>query len=772
MRSLKKITAIVIAVAMMLSLVSMVSFAAGEPVNLKVVADKAKVKTGAVVTLSVYVEGATNAIGMATWGIPFDTTAFEYVDGSVTSTLGRNTASVDVANKQIKMMSLSGSENVTDTDPVQTVQLKAIKNVDVTEAFDFNFVDYKVCDLDTADYTTTPVKATVSIVPSFAATQVVAYEDAVNVELGTAEADLVLPTTATVADESGAKTEALDVAGEWTSEDYDADAVGVYTFTNTVVADPEGAATFEGSMAVSVTVNVNKIATDVEIEGVADMQIPVVEEEVEGEKVAQEQAAEAVAAAVEEAVGGVVTLKKGDFSEEVEATFVAEAAVTEIGDETVVTVTVAAGEYDYFNLVEDLTTTVTVSVKPATIAYGEVTWELSGNPAPSKNLSVDVTYDEAEYAGKGVVVNVTVTKEDGTTETVQVEATLPVVEEGAEPAADAVATIEIGKLKELFAEAGITIEKGDALAISVEIDGAPVAVEEDSDNADVDFEVKADATGSKPSGVPSVSGGTVPSTKPDTGVPDSGTGDTGVNNDPIQGVPDVDAPAALFDDVADSHWAYAYIKEMKEMGVVSGKTATTFEPDATITRAEFVKMIAVTFGLEIGATESAFEDCGADDWYTPYVVAAAEAGYVNGISETAFGANDAITRQDICTILGRILGLTAEEAEVAFTDVDDIADYALEAVKALAAAGIINGYEDGTFAPTKNASRAEVCKILSSILAAITEEAPEEEADEEEAVVEDVVEDDAAEEEAVVEEETTEEEAAEEAPEEEVVDEK
>ncbi len=172
----------------------------------------------------------------------------------------------------------------------------------------------------------------------------------------------------------------------------------------------------------------------------------------------------------------------------------------------------------------------------------------------------------------------------------------------------------------------------------------------------------------------------------------------------------------LFEDVTADHWAYDYIKEMKDLGVVGGKTDDTFEPESNITRAEFVKMIATAFGLDATATESDFEDCGSNDWYTPYVIAAAEAGYVNGVSSAAFGANDHISRQDICAILGRILGLNPEE-ETTFVDMNDVADYALNAVKALAGTGILKGYEDGSFAPTKSATRAEVCKILSSVLA-------------------------------------------------------
>ena len=143
-----------------------------------------------------------------------------------------------------------------------------------------------------------------------------------------------------------------------------------------------------------------------------------------------------------------------------------------------------------------------------------------------------------------------------------------------------------------------------------------------------------------------------------------------------------------------------------------------------------------------------------------------------------------ITREDICAILGRALDIPAAD-DAAFTDAADIADYAKAAVNALAGAKVLNGYEDGSFAPKANATRAEVCKIVSSLIAyaaeneateeAATEEATEEAATEEvteEAATEEATEEAATEEatEEVAEEATEEAAPAEEA--EEVVDEK
>ena len=113
---------------------------------------------------------------------------------------------------------------------------------------------------------------------------------------------------------------------------------------------------------------------------------------------------------------------------------------------------------------------------------------------------------------------------------------------------------------------------------------------------------------------------------------------------------------------------------------------------------------------------SEFSDAGTDDWYTPYIIAATKAGLVKGIGDGTVGANLQITRQDIATLIYRAVEHLMESGDVSmFGDADSIADYAKEAIGALAGAGIINGMGDGTVAPQNNATRAEAAKMLAGI---------------------------------------------------------
>lgn len=197
-----------------------------------------------------------------------------------------------------------------------------------------------------------------------------------------------------------------------------------------------------------------------------------------------------------------------------------------------------------------------------------------------------------------------------------------------------------------------------------------------------------------------------------TTTPDDDKKDDDTNNPPA---------ATEFGDVPADYWAFDFITTLKDMGIINGKDNGNFEPDAQLTRAEFAKMIAVAFGLTATSGDSKFADCTANDWYTEFVNAVAEAGYVNGKDDANFGANDPISRQEICTILGRILGVE-DAGELNFTDADSIADWAQAAVSALVEMGVVNGYEDGTFNGAANATRAEVAKMLVTFLTAVAAE--------------------------------------------------
>ena len=166
-----------------------------------------------------------------------------------------------------------------------------------------------------------------------------------------------------------------------------------------------------------------------------------------------------------------------------------------------------------------------------------------------------------------------------------------------------------------------------------------------------------------------------------------------------------------FKDVPDSFWAAADIYTLREAGIIDGKTADEFDPEGQVTRAEFTKMIVKMFGVEAKDTKVEFADCGEDDWFTPFVAAAVEAGYVKGYSDTEFAPDKVISREEACAILGRAYAKAAN-SELSFTDKDSIDEYAQPYVALLVEMGFINGYEDGTFRAQNHITRAEAAKII------------------------------------------------------------
>ena len=104
-------------------------------------------------------------------------------------------------------------------------------------------------------------------------------------------------------------------------------------------------------------------------------------------------------------------------------------------------------------------------------------------------------------------------------------------------------------------------------------------------------------------------------------------------------------------------------------------------------------------------------------------------GYGNGL----FGTNNSITRQDICTLTQRFLNWYCEQNNCtlavdpkveSFTDAASIADYAKEAVEFCRDAGLLTGYEDGSFRPLGTATRAEIAAVIERIEMAIESAEP------------------------------------------------
>ena len=81
------------------------------------------------------------------------------------------------------------------------------------------------------------------------------------------------------------------------------------------------------------------------------------------------------------------------------------------------------------------------------------------------------------------------------------------------------------------------------------------------------------------------------------------------------------------------------------------------------------------------------------------------------MSDTEFGIGMSITRQDMAVMIDRLMNLAGTEGAAAFSDGDNIASYAREAVARLSAAGIMNG-SDNMFRPTDRSTRAEAAVVI------------------------------------------------------------
>ena len=120
-------------------------------------------------------------------------------------------------------------------------------------------------------------------------------------------------------------------------------------------------------------------------------------------------------------------------------------------------------------------------------------------------------------------------------------------------------------------------------------------------------------------------------------------------------------------------------------------------------------MIVEFSGLK-GDTDFAFDDVLPDTWYYDYIKTAYSTGIISGISDNLFGTGNSMTREDAVVVIARcmnIIGIDAnDEREYSvFFDENEIADYAKNSVELLYKKGIINGMDEGIFAPKAMVTR-------------------------------------------------------------------
>ena len=171
-----------------------------------------------------------------------------------------------------------------------------------------------------------------------------------------------------------------------------------------------------------------------------------------------------------------------------------------------------------------------------------------------------------------------------------------------------------------------------------------------------------------------------------------------------------------FSDLPKQHWAYQAVSELVEKNVLQGTDSTHFEPERSVTRAEFSKMLVAAFDLIPVSTDiTEFTDVEKTDWYYQYVRTLSALGLVQGMEDGSFGAQRQITRQDMAVLLYRVLKHQkfAVSDEIAKTaDWDTVAEYAKEAIGCLLSSGVIHGDENGNYSGQSSATRAQAAVLL------------------------------------------------------------
>lgn len=185
---------------------------------------------------------------------------------------------------------------------------------------------------------------------------------------------------------------------------------------------------------------------------------------------------------------------------------------------------------------------------------------------------------------------------------------------------------------------------------------------------------------------------------------------------------DDNTTTSSFQDVGTNHWAKEAIELVTARGIFQGTSDAYFSPDGAMTRGMFVTVLGRLAEAETTGTSS-FVDVSADAYYSPYVAWAAQNHIVEGVSATEFCPEQAISRQEMAAMFNRYVTSMEiklpSQGTVRFTDEEQIAAYAVEAVYALSEAGILNGRLEDRFEPRGTATRAEVAVMLERFISII-----------------------------------------------------
>lgn len=183
------------------------------------------------------------------------------------------------------------------------------------------------------------------------------------------------------------------------------------------------------------------------------------------------------------------------------------------------------------------------------------------------------------------------------------------------------------------------------------------------------------------------------------------------------------SPGKTFGDIS-GHEGQTAIESLAARNIISGKTELLFEPDATMTRAEFATIIVRGLGLP-EKQGGAFEDVKPGDWFEGYVNTAYCYGIVSGVSDTEFDPEGTITREEAAAMVARAAKLCGMDPELGafearnilagFSDYVTISDWAVSSLAFCYDKGIFPD-DKMEIKPREAVTRAEIAQMLFGML--------------------------------------------------------
>lgn len=173
-----------------------------------------------------------------------------------------------------------------------------------------------------------------------------------------------------------------------------------------------------------------------------------------------------------------------------------------------------------------------------------------------------------------------------------------------------------------------------------------------------------------------------------------------------------------FTDVKPSDWYYEGVEYVQEHNLMNGTGGGKFSPDQQMSRGMVATVLHRLAGTPASASVAEFSDVPEGQWYSQAIAWAAEQQIVSGYGDNLFGVHDPITRQQLTAILYRYAQKTGADLSKtadlsAFTDRDQVSEYALAPMQWAVGSGLLTGTSATTLSPNGTASRGQIATILA-----------------------------------------------------------